>query len=397
MKKMFSVLFISSVLFIAIGCGGGIESSTGGVPTSGGDGTVTNVTGITSVTTPNASGVLTTLDSGNPATDIDPSSISIQFSSSVRDASVIAEGGVTVSCDIPVGNVVLAQPEIDVTAATAEKTFTVTMTDAYKYQLLKCILTLTTAIQDPNWAQYLKEAVEYTFTNGCAISDDFNVDSIIDNSCWQHNAEVGSFNSLISAVSTGFFGVDAVNSVFDVNLATSESTTYTVYKEVTIPDNDSFTIEIRYESAPNFIGTSGEAAGGILSNVLDFLGVQEGALYGVFRARVNICSTNGQVASVGEPGIESTVYGDDCTGDGPFYIRLLKVDGTFYHQYRTPSDNAFITLPTVDPGEDPWPDVDFGGNTVYLNIAGISPAGVSTASAQIDYIKVSGMESTTQY
>lgn len=61
-----------------------------------------------------------------------------------------------------------------------DKVFSLTVKDAYKYQLMQCNLTLPSGLKDIS-GNPLINVPSYTFSNACAISDTFNVDSSM---CW---------------------------------------------------------------------------------------------------------------------------------------------------------------------------------------------------------------------
>ena len=174
------IMFVGSV-FALYCCGGGGGTSTD-LP-SGEDGEVL-ITSPKVVSLKDASGKSIDLMG---STAIFPTSFTLTFDRAMDEESVTASGNITLNCnDMPPG---VAQPTITVELSDEEgKEFTVTVEDAYKYQLKTCALTVSqdvaaaaNAQASASKAQSLNEDVSFTFTNACSVSDDFNA---VSQGCW---------------------------------------------------------------------------------------------------------------------------------------------------------------------------------------------------------------------
>lgn len=119
------------------------------------------------------------------STGIFASSFTITFDKAMDEDSVTSDGAISLSCDnLPDG---VGQPTIATTRADeGYRVFAIAVDDAYKYQLLSCTLTVTTSVKS-SYGSELSNPSAYTFTNACATSDDFNIDS---RECWTPQAVI---------------------------------------------------------------------------------------------------------------------------------------------------------------------------------------------------------------
>lgn len=135
---------------------------------------------ITFVSESDAFGVaLVTDEAGKPllqsgSTGAFPSSYTIFFTDTPGDTNDL----INIACDLPSGST-LAQPTHDTTLNNSS--ITLSIEDAYKYQLLDCTLMLDASLPSGSGAT-LGSDVAYSFTNACAVSDDFNAEST---ACWE--------------------------------------------------------------------------------------------------------------------------------------------------------------------------------------------------------------------
>ena len=154
-----------------------------------------------------------TIDSSG-TTGVNFTSFEITFPAAMNQDSVTTAGNITVTCeDIADENqpsvaVVLSSDDADDGLVGNE--FTVTNSSPSRtvaeYQLLNCTLTLNTDITRSSGTA-LPEALTYQFTNGCAMSDYFNIDS---RSCWTlSNPNIGG---------TVLSSWDDISSVLNINV-----------------------------------------------------------------------------------------------------------------------------------------------------------------------------------
>ena len=161
---------------------------------------------------------------------INPTELTITFADDVdMDSSTVTEDNITLECVIPDGND-LSQPTYEIAGSGNEYTLSIPV-NAWKYALLDCTVTFSPDISSTSIstgkATGLPEELSYTFTNGCALSDDFNADS---KSCW-NNVDMSDIASvLVTTVwsdidslfgSGGFFSLDVSYGIIDVSSATA--------------------------------------------------------------------------------------------------------------------------------------------------------------------------------
>jgi hypothetical protein len=117
------------------------------------------------------------------STGVFPTSFTLTFDRAVD----VCDGCISLNCpDLPEG---VGQPDFTVQSSDEEgKEYTVTVEDAYKYQLKTCALTISEDVAAAANAQAsagkaltLGQDVSFTFTNACAVSDDFNA---VSQGCW---------------------------------------------------------------------------------------------------------------------------------------------------------------------------------------------------------------------
>lgn len=113
-------------------------------------------------------------------TGVFPTSFTITFDTEMDIDTITAEGSVLIEC----GD--MGEPALVPTLDDTKKILTATMEDAYKYQLLECEVTFTDNIKSLEDKAIVE--TKYTFTNACAVSDDFNTVTGFDTpagSCWK--------------------------------------------------------------------------------------------------------------------------------------------------------------------------------------------------------------------
>ena len=119
-------------------------------------------------------------------TGIAASPIYLLFSEDMNAASVTGSGNTSLSCHsstmgdlTPVYAVTNAQTQTGSTVTTSDKSYRIDLADAYAYQLLPCTLGLTSSIQTAAGAALTAQS--YVYTTGCAVGDDFNINT---QNCW---------------------------------------------------------------------------------------------------------------------------------------------------------------------------------------------------------------------
>ena len=384
MKRISYFLVVIITLSFLGACGG-----------SGGSGS--SAPTVSSVKDGNAVAVETTA-----TTDVNPTTLDITFSKEMDDTSVTTADNVTLTCTLPEGSGV-SQPTIVVAASTTTaNTYTVTVTDAWKYALLSCVLTVTTNVTDAGGTA-LAAAATYTFTNSCAVGDDFNADS---QSCWTALDTSGSepavtgwanWDSLLNTA-TGILDFDTTSSALNYNATAITGTSYgLIYKEVTV-DPSGFQMIIYI---PSFSGMLNDA-GAIFDDELNIelsANISPEAPGKYIKLALVPTGTSTQCTAVyiddGElpPTAVATAA---CPSGSAYYMKLLVEDSTITVQYKT-DDTTYEDL-TVALGAFPT-DQDFT-DTSYLKIAFQDGANTGVADdnvAEIGWISISGITVTDQY
>ncbi len=151
-------------------------------------------------------------------TGVFPTSFTITFDAEMDIDTITAEGSVLIEC----GD--MGEPALVPTLDGTKKILTATMDDAYKYQLIECKVTFTNKIKSLDGKAIAE--TEYTFTNACAVSDDFNAVTGFDTpagSCWKIENIEGliessfpTWNELLDS-DEGWASFDAANSSFNTS------------------------------------------------------------------------------------------------------------------------------------------------------------------------------------
>ena len=335
---------------------------------------------------------------------INPTSFDLTFSTEMDETSLTTEGGVTFECELPSGSS-LAQPTVTVAASeSAENAFTVTITDAdgntpYRYQLLDCVLTVTTNVTNSSGTE-LSEATVYNFTNGCALADDFNADS---QSCWgvydttSIMQGVGGYSDWTGLLAnTGVFAFDTAGSALDYSsVNTSENITMgQTYKETEV-DSSGFEIVAHFSSASGFAdspdslnvglhvdegipGAPGQDAGRFITLGLG----SDGSV---------IC-----IATYGESGAQTSAAAfADCSSFNNMYIKVTVSNSAMTVAYAG-DDQVYTEFAAGDfvLGSG-WPqDQDFT-DTQYMSITATDQNNDNVAA--FGYVMTTGISSTSQY
>lgn len=151
----------------------------------------------------------------NDATDVWPSSFNIAFDAAIDYVDLA--NALSITC----GAYTLITSVDDAGVA---NTYTVTVTDAYKYQLMDCTLTIENNFASKSGTASLADNVTYDFTNACSVTDDFLTDSL---ECWLLSSQSIGYDDSMLTIS----GDDSM--VCDTTVGTVGSSAFTYQKEVT--------------------------------------------------------------------------------------------------------------------------------------------------------------------
>ena len=242
MKKTITTSFIIISLIALASCGSSGTTDSTSAPT------------ITSLTDANSQTIESTGSTG-----IWPSSFTATFSDTI-DATSFTTDNITMTCDLPDGSTV-DQPTILIGEDTCVmEACTFSIEDAWKYALLDCTLTFTTGISTSvsrGKSTAFEENEIFTFTNACAVNDDFNADS---ESCWP-TIYIPSDTGLVETDwatlnAIGYFTFNTTGSSFD--FAPSGAAMAGISKEV-VTGTDGFSATIHLKNPSGFTTDSGSA------------------------------------------------------------------------------------------------------------------------------------------
>jgi len=331
-------------------------------------------------------------------TGVYPTSFAIYFSETMDDTSVTTEGNITMSCVYGENDVLT--PTISVVSASASSSIdiyatspvtvsphTVTVTDAWKYALMTCTLTMTTNITNSSGTA-LAAAAPFVFTNACAVNDDFNVDS---QTCWPNVYDQSDWTTWETLLANALT-FDTANSTLDV-LNTTENYTIGVYKEAGVASSG-FSI-ITHFGANTILGDNGYYYAQ-LNDTTDQTGE-----YLTVGLHNDGTATNCLVMydnGTGQGDIRAT---HDCSSLAAPYVKLSATEDKWEMQYSEDGTNwSDYTDAEMGTETNPysWPTSSTalveGLSTPYLWIYAI---GISTTDAKLDSVATSGITVTDQY
>jgi hypothetical protein len=313
------------------------------------------------------------------STGVYPNTFDVTFPVAMDDTSVTTAENITMSCsddfDSPIFTL---NPTISVaTSESAERTYTITVTDGWRYALMKCTVTFTTNITDSN-ANALPDAQAYKFTNACAVNDDFNANTISDDSssCWQ--ISTGGIYATWASMN-GVLTLNTANSTLDADFTGLGNKNITFYKELTLEED--FEIVIKFKSASGIIGNFR----------LIVTGVGDTLAFDNNRYLVGMVGyTDEQHCTILGAGDDPRLMSTECNTDQIYYVKFARSGGEYTSQYKL-ENGAYEDLPLF--GDDnAWPTISAG--TAYLAIIYSS---TGDDKANIDYITIDGATVTGQY
>jgi hypothetical protein len=220
MKKLIMAGIIVIVGIGCLGCGGSSSPSPTPTPTA---------PTISSITDGNEAAVALTASTG-----IYPTSFVITFDTAMDDATLIADN-ITLTCgDLAAATLAFA---ID----TTNTILTITPATSTLYQQLECTLAFSNSVTNADGTALA--AVEYAFTNACALDDDFS-NSAATQACWgiTEDSEFDTWDELLSITGIFSFGTDGL--IFDdTNMAVGGAVGTGLMKSVTA-NSDGFVMDI---------------------------------------------------------------------------------------------------------------------------------------------------------
>lgn len=331
-------------------------------------------------------------DLSTTTTGIVPTSFDIEFSDAMEDESVTTDGNITLTC----GDLT---PTISVAASeSADNTYTVTVTDAWRYALMECTLTITTGVTSLDGGA-LAESEPYTFANTCAVSDDFNAQSISDEetSCWDILFG-GSWADM-----SGVMDLDTANSVLSADFSSTEGITNPTFVKTVSVESD-FVLEIYFKSISGFVNPAGGGAE-MPSMALFTISSHSSNLFwdsywvGIYAAGGTQTCIIAAWDKLEGGGQTVSVYTATCDQQNTgYYIRLEKPGDTFTRQYKE-EGGEYADL-ELHPLSSPWPsvvDLDLSGENRRLGLAFYSPSANGGELAEVESVYVDGVSMEGQY
>lgn len=347
------------VLFAAIvaGCGGG--GSGGAAPV------------INSITDGAGNAVAV-----SGTTGVFPTQFTVTFDQAMDDASVTTAGNITAVCGGLTAN-------LTVTAGGTAGVYLVVPENAWKAALLECTVTFSPNIKSVGGTP-LASAATYTFTNACAVSDDFNAQSISDEagSCWTISPD-STYTTWVAM--SGILSFDTAESTLDAVFLDDPNNVIMLTKAATL--DSEFTAEINITSFQNM--TDGDMA---------LIAFGDGVGPGFNNIILGKQNDNGSTRCIAMvfSGGESGGYIADCAEDIGYVIRFTVSGSTLnIPEYRKESETDFTpmtlwgTIPAINFGTDPV--------TLWLVLFTGDDVGGGNLLVSIDSIYIDGATVTGQY
>lgn len=341
-------------------------------------------------------GVGTTIDTTG-STGVDPAVFTLTFSEAMDSVTVTTAGNITLACGSLTPSIAVAE--------SSSTEYTVTVTDAYKYQLLDCTLSITTNVLSASGAA-IAQGTAYTFTNTCAVSDDFNADS---SGCWSVYNTVGlipgfagfsSWTDLLNTVS-GALTFNASGSSLDYDSSNQSAlNVVTVYKDVTV-GSSGFEIIVHLSSLSGFSTDSDQLLISVVNNAAP-VGVTTGISGRNIRlgiqhlASVVACTVMYDADDGGYP--EAAVKAD-CSSLSEVWLKLGTDGATTTAQYSATGESGDYQNMTGSVGSisTNFSVFDFAGvQHIVVQAADLDANGLDHASIEsIDVVR--GITGADQY
>jgi len=272
------------------------------------------------------------------------------------------------------------------------------VTDAYEYQLLDCVLTVTTNVTSAAEVA-LAEAATYTFTNACSVGDDFNADS---SACWtvwavEEEGELPPWPTWAALLdtSTGLLAFETSEStlIYSSNGKEADSGAF-IYKAA-VPNADGFSIIVKYtDLLTRGSGEDLDSLGFMLMQE-DPATLEDPGKDGTYIS-MGLSTDNGEgnipLCANTSSGSDPEYIGEvDCSSIDTLYMKLLFDGSTLTGSWSSDGD----TYETISGDEGSWP-TDFSGYNYLVILMETAEENPDTLF-NIDHISTSGLTSTTQY
>jgi len=346
------------------------------------------------------------------STGVFPTSFTLTFGQAMDEALMTAEDNIRMLCDV-VGHADLTVEKADEEG----KVYTVTVEDAYKYQLLECELIIgrdivSAASSSTSASKALAEDISYTFTNACAVSDDFNADS---QGCWEVVESWAEFGGEVDpdtymwASWDEILGDDEVASfdplgsaliLDDTHNAIDEKRTFSIFKRVDISP-DGFEVIMHFKRASGFTVPDGEHK--VSDDNPDgfdwawlFVGALEDTPGGPVADKYHILGIfafgekgeSRQYCAAANMSIEGTVYYGIPCGSEEYYLRLKYTPESIQINYATydvgDCEDCWIDLAQENNQLFPYPDIQWQADFPYIeNVSGSGFIAFATQACEV--------------
>jgi len=295
------------------------------------------------------------------------------FSEAMSDAAVTTAGNISLACG-------QLTPVISITPVVSTAEYMISVDEAWRYALLECTLTIPAATGLPSDATY-------TFTNSCAVNDDFNADS---QSCWEVNTIANTTWTTWDVLLNGILEFDPANSTLDFTGPGSGAGA--IYKVATV-DSEGFEIIIHLKQFQNFLNNDAINMGLVGNNPADpafsFL------IVGVLVDEVCYVQFYDSVTS-------NAVADTACSTFSEMYVKVVADTDSFSSFFSSDGSQwiDFTTSPTVTIiGTMPSSATEVLDNmpgTRYLWMR-FDNSGGGNISAEVDSVETSGVSVDNQY
>ncbi|MBT3182107.1 MAG: hypothetical protein HN337_06345 [Deltaproteobacteria bacterium] len=317
-------------------------------------------------------------------TNVDFNSITIMLT---EVPSGDSPGSVIVQCDEDESG------EIEYDDAVSGSGIVFTILDAYQYQLMNCTLTVSSGVTNLD-GEELDADSSYSFTNGCAIGDDFGVGASTQ-SCWDVASDGfwGSWDELLDPSGILTFVNDGM--AYDSNGLTAADREGVIGKEITI-NADEIQIDFHVDSiavtSPDGIDT---VLLGIFSDLEAELqsGGSSGFVIGL--SPQEMIDQSCMVAYISPSG-ELSLLTEICENIG-YYFRLTISASSITPEYSTDG----ITYDLIDDSSSNWPPSGYSLDDMHYLALEFGTSSTTLPAPDTIYtirsVDASGMTSTTYY
>jgi len=314
-------------------------------------------------------------DLSSTTTGINPSILTVTFGRTISDTDAAADA-ISMSC----GDM---SPTLDVSCA--DTTCSVSVEDAWRYAMMDCTLTVGTEAG-------LSEAASYTFTNKCALSDDFNADT---HTCWGASTLAGDEEWTTWDELLNVFTFDSSNSTlnFDVSGGATDSEGGFMKSISIAPDVSELGIIVHIASVSGMDTEGVDKPGDGVAAIIFDSGFSTSLIVGMF------AQGSGRVCSIimGDGSGSSTLTAD-CSASGEYYVKFyISSDGTEEFQYSTDGINySNLSLNDGDSAISPASEILAEANIfTYGMLYGFTADG--DVGADIDSVQFTGISGANDF